>query len=178
MTALVLAAALLWHSACAGFSATTAVQALPTITSGALVLTDDDTAARMFAVTGLKPGATATKCIAVTSSGSPATVRLYGTGRGGASGLPNWLNIAVSVGTGGSTKNCTGFSAAAKVYDGTLAAFPTGGWVSGVGSWTATGTAATSRTYQIVYTLPANTPYTTQNGTATLSFVWESRTAS
>jgi hypothetical protein len=178
-TALVLAAALLWQSAYAGFSDTTAVRALPTITTGTLALTDDDSAVRMFTVTGLKPGMSATKCIAVTSTGSPATVRLYGTGRSTTNGLASWLNLTVSVGTGGSTKSCNGFKPtdpATPAYNGTLAAFPTGSWTAGVGGWTTTGTAATSRTYQIVYTLPANTPYTTQNGTAALGLVWESRT--
>ena len=178
-TALVLAAALLWHSASAGLSdVTSPLQS--TLGTGTLVLTDDDSAARMFTATGLKPGATDSRCVTVSSSGSPATVRLYGTGRSTTYGLASHLKLTVSVGTGGSSKSCNGFTAtsATPAYDGTLAAFPTGGWSTGVGDWTTTGTVPTARTYKIVYTLAASTPNNTQNGTAALSFVWESRTAS
>jgi hypothetical protein len=129
----------------------------------------------MFTVAGLKPGATATKCIAVTASGSAATVRLYGTGRSSTNGLANHLTVTVSVGTGGSTKSCNGFTASSTAYDGTLAAFPTGGWPAGVGGWTSTATAP-GRVYRVTYTLSASAPYTVQNGTAAMSFVWEART--
>jgi hypothetical protein len=172
----VLAAALVWHGAYAGFTDVTTARALPTISTGTLALTDDDAAIRMFAVTGLKPGDTAAKCIAVSATGSAAaTVRLYGTGRSSTNALANWLNVTVSLGTGGSTRNCTGFAAASTAYSGTLAAFPTDSWTGGVGSWTTTGT-ATTRVYRIVYTFSTSTPTSAQSGTAALGFVWEART--
>ena len=176
-TALVLAAALLWHSAYAGFTDGTA-PLQSSLSTGTLALVDDDSAARMFTVTGLKPGATDSRCITVSSSGSPATVKLYGTGRSTTFGLASHLKLTISVGRGGSTKSCNGFTptSTTPAYDGTVATFPTGGWNSGVGAWTTTGTATTARTYKIVYTLPDTTPNNTQNGTAALSFVWEAQT--
>lgn len=175
-TALVLAAALVWHGAYAGFSDTTATQALPTVSTGALALTDDDSAVRLFTATGMRPGASGTRCVAVTASGSPATVRLYGTGRSTTNGLAAQLDLTIAVGTGGSSGDCTGFVSSATAYTGTLAAFPTDRWTAGVGSWSSTGAAPTTRVYRIGWTLRAAAPASTQNGTATLSFVWEGRT--
>ncbi|MCZ2849586.1 hypothetical protein [Modestobacter sp. VKM Ac-2978] len=175
-TALVLAAALVWHGAYAGFSDTTVSRPLPTVSTGTLTLTDDDSAVRMFTATGLRPRATATRCIAVAAAGSPATVRLYGTGRSSTNGLAGQLDLTIAVGTGGGSGSCTGFQPSATAYTGTLAAFPTDGWTVGVGSWTSSGAAPTSRVYQIGYTLRASAPASTQNGTATLSLVWEART--
>jgi hypothetical protein len=176
-TALVLAAALLWHSAYAGFT-DVAPPLQSTLSTGTLALVDDDLGVRMFTATGLKPGTTGSECITVSSSGSPATVKLYGSGRSSTLALASYLKLTISVGTGGSTKSCTGFIPASPTpaYDGTLAAFPTGGWSTGVGDWTTTGTAATARTYKIVYTLVDATPNNAQNGTAALTFVWEART--
>ncbi|PZA21083.1 hypothetical protein DMO24_12070 [Modestobacter versicolor] len=172
-----LAAGLVWHSAYAGFSDSTTPKALPTVSTGTLTLTDDDSAVRMFTATGLKPGATATECIAVTASGSPSTVRLYGTGRSTTNGLAGQLALTVAVGTGGSSSTCAGFTTSgAAAYTGTVAAFPTDSWAVGVGSWTTTGGAPTTRVYRISYTLPASTPNSVQSGTATLTFVWEART--
>jgi hypothetical protein len=175
-TALVLAAALVWHGAYAGFSdRTTAVPAQ--IGTGSLALVDDDSAAQMFTATGLKPGMTGTKCITVSASGSPASVVLYGTGRSSTLALASYVHLTVSVGTGGSTKSCNGFTptGTTPAYDGTLAGFPTG-WGTGVGTWTTTGAAAAGRTYRVVYTLSDTTPNNAQNGTAALTFVWEART--
>jgi hypothetical protein len=174
--ALLLATAVVWHSAYAGFVDVTASRAMPTISTGTLALTDDDAAVRMFTATGMKPGATAAKCIRVTSSGSPATVRLYGTGRSTTNGLSAQLRLTVALGTGGSSSTCNGFTGSTVVYDGTVANFPTDSWAAGVGPWTTTGGTATARTYQITYTLPTAAPTTVQNGTATLTFVWEART--
>jgi hypothetical protein len=175
-TALVLAAAVLWHAAYAGFGdVTSALRS--TVSTSTLALVDDDSATVMFTAAGLKPGMSDSKCIAVSSSGSPATVRLYGTGRSTTYTLASYLSLSVAVGTGGSTRNCNGFAPTSTTasYDGTLAAFPTD-WSSGVGGWTTTGTAPTTRTYKITYTLPSTTPNNTQNGTAALGFVWEART--
>ncbi|WP_249522531.1 hypothetical protein [Modestobacter marinus] len=174
--ALVLAAALVWHGAYAGFSATTGSLALPTVSTGTLALTDDDSAVRMFTATGLRPGASGTRCVAVTASGSPATVRLYGTGRSSTNGLAAQLDLAIAVGTGGSSGDCAGFTSSATAYTGTLAGFPTDRWAAGVGSWSSTGAAPTTRVYKVDWTLRAGAPASTQNGTARLSFVWEART--
>ena len=174
--ALVLSAGLVWHASYAGFSDATTPWAA-TVGTGTLALTDDDTALRMFTATGIKPGATGTRCIAVSSSGSPAAVRLYGTGRSSSNGLSAALRLTISLGTGGSARNCSGFTATATPYTGTLAAFPTSGWAAGVGEWTTTGTTATTRVYQVTWSLPANAPNNVQAGTVAMSFVWEARTA-
>jgi hypothetical protein len=171
-TALVLAAALVWHSAYAGFSdVTTALPA--TIGTGTLTLTDDDSAVRMFALTGLKPGATGSSCITVTAGGTaPSTVKLYGTGRSSTNALGNYLNLRVE--TGSKSAGCS-IASPTTVYSGTLTAFPTSGWSSGVGTLTSLGR-STSLTYKITYTLSSSTPSNAQNSTATMTFVWEART--
>ncbi len=177
--ALVLAAGLVWHSAYAGFSDATTPLALPTVSTGALTLVDDDSAQRMFVATGIKPGASGTGCVAVTAGGSPATVRLYGTGRATTNALSGQLRLTVELGAPGSrggASNCNGFTSAGTVYNGTLAAFPTDSWTTGVGSWTTTGSAATARVYRIGWSLPTTAPNSVQNGTASLTFVWEART--
>jgi hypothetical protein len=174
--ALLLAATVVWHSAYAGFTDVTASRAMPTITTGTLALTDDDAAVRMFNATGLKPGGTTTSCVAVTSTGSAATVRLYGTGRSTTNGLAGQLRLTVEVGTGGSSKGCGAFRPSATVYDGTVADFPTDSYAAGVGPWTTTGGTSTTRVYRIVSLLPKNAPNSVQNGNATLTFVWEART--
>jgi len=69
-----------WQAFCAVFATSTASLSA-SISAGSLCLTDDAAAMRLFTATGLRSGVTETRCIAVTSSGSPATVRLYGTGR-------------------------------------------------------------------------------------------------
>src|SRR4051812_50082268 len=108
--ALVLSAGLVWHSSYAGFSDATAPWA-STVGTGTLALTDDDTALRMFTATGIKPGATGTRCIAVSSSGSRAAVRLYGTGRSSSNGLSAALRLTISLGTGGAPPHPRGLTA-------------------------------------------------------------------
>lgn len=173
--ALVVAAGLTWQASYAVFSDSTA-PLVATVGAATLNLTDDDAAVRLFTATGLRPGVTQTRCIAVTSSGPPVTVRLYGTGRSSSNGLAGQLDLDVALGTGGSNRDCTGFRATSTAYTGTLAAFPTDSWTAGVGSWTTNGT-ATTRVYQVKYTLAADAPISVQNGRAAFSFVWESRTA-
>ena len=175
VAALLVATTVLWHAAYAGFSDSTAVRALPSITTGTVVLGDDDAGTKMFAVTGLKPGATATKCIKVTSTGTvPATVRLYGTGITSTNSMSRYLNLAVYLGTGGATASCSGFSGSL-VYNGSVSGFPTDSYANGVGTWTTTGTATETRTYAVVYTLSTNTPTSVQGGATGLTFVWEAR---
>lgn len=173
--ALVLATALVWQSAYAGFTDTTAAVPLPTVTTGTVVLTDDDAAGTMFAVPGMRPGATGTRCLTVTSTGStPAGVRMYATGRSDTKGLASALRLTVRIGTGGSYAGCAGFRSEGSVYDGTLAAFPVDRWENGRGTWTTAGNpGGEQKTYEITYTLPTNAPTSVQGGSATVTFVWE-----
>lgn len=148
---------------------------------GTVALSDDDTNVAMFTATGLKPGSTGTKCIAVTSTGSLASaVKLYGTAPATTNALSTSINLTVTQGTGGSFGSCTGFTALAtgsSIYTGTLAAFGTAAttFATGLGTWTPTGTASETRVYQFTYTIDPAAPNTTQGGTAAIGFTWEAQ---
>jgi len=136
--ALVLTAGLVWQSAYAAFTDSTPTTTL-TWSTGTVAIADDDSGAVLFSASGLRPGATQTRCITVTSTGSaPSLIRLYGTGKTTSKSLSTYLTVVVSAGTGGSAASCVGFVPGSTVYRGTLAAFPTT-YASGVGAWTTGG---------------------------------------
>lgn len=165
----------LWQSAYATFTASSA-PVTATVSTGTVVLGDDDAEQTLFSLTGLKPGDSGERCIRVTSTGSvPATVRMYGTGRSNTNGLAGALTLRVRMGTGGSAASCTGFTSTATLHNGTLAGFGVEGFAAGVGGWNTTGTAAESRTYQLTWSLPTSAPLSVQNGAAGLTFVWEAQ---
>lgn len=149
--------------------------------TGTVKLADDDSGTAMFNATGLKPGSTGNKCIAVTSSGTlPSVVKVYGTSAATTNALSSSIKLTITQGTGGTTASCTGFTAlssGSSLYDGTLAGFASGstGYGNGLGNWAPTGTAAETRTYRIAYTVDANAPDSTQGGTAALGFTWEAQ---
>ncbi|WP_448626288.1 hypothetical protein [Geodermatophilus sp. URMC 64] len=175
--ALAVAATLVWQAAYAAFTESTPTYTT-TWSTGSVALADDDAGAVMFSAAGLRPGASQTRCITVTSTGSaPSVVRLYGTGKGRTRSLDSYLTVAVQAGTGGSAAGCAGFVPAATVYRGTLAAFPTT-YAAGVGSWTTAGNTAGERTtYAITYSLSPTAPVSAQGGTATIAFTWEAQNA-
>ena len=177
--ALLLATALVWHSAYAGFADSTAPGRLPTVNTATLTLADDDAGTRLFDVSGLKPGTTGTRCVKVTSTSSlPTVVRLYGTGRSSSNGMSANLSLKVELGTGGSSGSCTGFAPSSTPYNGTLGALPTDSYATGVGPWTTTvKSGGDSRVYRITCTLAAGAPTSVQGGTATITFVWEAQPA-
>ncbi|CAN5234121.1 hypothetical protein BH11ACT2_BH11ACT2_06200 [soil metagenome] len=149
--------------------------------TGSVSLTDDDAGVAMFSATGLKPGSTGTKCIAVTSTGSLASaVKLYGTGAATTNSLSSYVNLVITQGTGGSFGSCTGFAALASgsaVFSGTLAGLATTAtnYSTGLGAWAPTGATSETRVYRFVYTVDAAAPNTTQSSTATISFAWEAQ---
>lgn len=149
--------------------------------SGTVDLEDDDAGTALFNASNIKPGATGTKCIAVTSTGSPpSAVKLYGTSAATTKSLASSIQLTITQGTGGSTAGCSGFtplSSGASLYSGTLAGFASAstGYGNGVGSWAPTGTASETRVYRFAYTLDANAPDSTQGGTASLGFTWEAQ---
>ena len=167
----------------ASYSAFTATTSNPTSnwTAGTVSLTDDDSNTAMFTATGLRPGSTGTKCIAVTSSGSvPSAVKLYGTSYTTTSAFGSYVDLTVVQGTGGSTTSCTGFTplgTGSSVYTGTLAAFAAAAtnYATGLGTWTPTGSGSETRTFQFTYTIDAATPNTSQGGTAAIGFTWEAQ---
>jgi hypothetical protein len=173
--ALLLATTVVWHSAYAAFTDSTPSY-VTTWSTGTVALADDDAGAVMFSASGLKPGATQTRCIAVTSTGTaPAAVRLYGTGRTTTRSLSTYLLLTVRAGSGGSTAGCAGFVPSASLYSGTLAAFPTT-YGAGLDTWTTVGNSGgETRSYQISYSLSAAAPGSAQGGTAAVAFTWEAQ---
>jgi hypothetical protein len=170
-------AAVVWHSSYSAFSATT-VNPTNNWAAGNIALTDDDSNTAMFTASNIKPTSTGTKCIAVTSNGTLAsTVKLYGTTYSTTNALASSLNLTVKEGTGGGFSSCTGFTAGATLFTGTLAGFAAAStnFSNGVGTWAPTGTPPESKTYQFVWTLDPNTPNTAQSGTAAIGFTWEAQ---
>ncbi len=175
--AVLLSGALVWHSTYSAFSSTTS-NPTNNWTAGTVTLADDDSNTAMFAASGLKPGSTGTKCIAVTSTGNlPSTVKLYGTTYSTTNALATYLTLTVEEGTGATFSSCAGFTGGSTVFTGTLASFGTTktSFATGVGSWAPTGAASETKAYRITYTLSASTPDTSQGGTAALGFTWESQ---
>lgn len=92
--------------------------------TGTVHLSDNDSNAALFNLSGQKPGTVSERCITVTYGGSlPAEVRLHSDSQIGA--LGPYLNLTIASGsqTGGGFGDCTGFSpdAGAPLFDGTLA---------------------------------------------------------
>jgi hypothetical protein len=176
--AMVASGALVWHASYSAFSATTA-NPTSNWAAGTVALSDDDSNTALFNATSLKPGASGTKCIAVTSTGTlPSNVKLYGTSYATTNGLAANITLTVDEGTGGSfAGGCGGFTSASQIYNGTLSAF--GGtktsFATGVGSWSPTGSASETKVYKFTYTLSTTTPDTAQGGTAALGFTWEAQ---
>ena len=150
----------------AAFSDATA-NAGNTFESGDVALSDDDGGNAMFAVTGVKPGESETKCINVSYSGTlDGTVKMYGAVTAG-DGLEDYLNLTIerSTGaTGGATASCTGFVEAGKTTvwsgtDGDLATFLTTktDFATGVDSQAVTGGAPVEvASYRITAVLQDN----------------------
>lgn len=170
--------ALVWQASYSSFSATTS-NSSNTWAAGTVVLNNDSSTA-MFTATGLKPGSTATKCIAVTSTGSLASaVKLYGSSYTATNGLGSALNLTITQGTGATTSSCTGFVADTSnsaVYSGTLAGFSAAtGFSNGLGTWAPTGTASETKAYRFVYTVDPSAANSVQGGTAAIGFTWEAQ---
>jgi len=180
LAGLVVSAGVVWQASYSAFSAT-AANPTSNWASGTVALTDDDTNTAMFTASNLKPGATGTKCIAVTSAGSlPSTVKLYGTGAATTNALSSSINLTVTQGTGGGYGSCTGFTplvTGSSLFSGTLAGFASAStaFANGLGTWAPTGSGSETRTYQLTYTLDSAAPNTAQGGTAALGFTWEAQ---
>jgi predicted ribosomally synthesized peptide with SipW-like signal peptide len=98
------------------------------ITSGTVVLEDNDGGTALYAMAAAKPGESKTSCIKVTYKGSlPATVKLFTPSTIGE--LGPFVTLKVEAGTQATSTfpSCEGFTPAASplVYEGTLAAFAT-----------------------------------------------------
>lgn len=175
--AVLVSGAMVWQSSYSAFSSTTS-NPTSNWATGTVALADDDSSTAMFTASNLRPGATGSKCIAVTSTGSlAATVKLYGTSYSTTKDLASHINLKVEEGTGASSSSCSGFTGGSTVYDGTLTSFGSSrtGFASGVGTWAPTGSGSETRAYKITYTLSATTPDSAQGGAAAVGFTWESQ---
>ena len=144
-----------------------------TFSAGDVVLDDDDAGGVAFNVANMAPGDSRTRCIEVTYTGSlTADVHLYGTV--GGTGLADYLDVDVAIGTGGSFASCTGFSATSTLFTGTLADFGSmhTDYASGLGGLNGA-TDPTSRTYRITVTLQDENA--AQARSATAGFTWEAQ---
>jgi hypothetical protein len=175
---LIVSAVLVWQSSDAAFSAATDSPS-SNWTSGTVMIADDDVGAALFTATGLTPGASGTKCIVVTSTGSLASaVKLYATSYSNTNALGSYVGLEIDEGSGGTFStsgptSCAGFTPDVNDFTGTLAAFATKtSFATGVSSWMPASSSA-SRTFRIAYSMDAATPNTAQGGSAAVSFTWE-----
>jgi len=103
------------------FSDTTANSA-NSFDAGSVALSDNDSGAFMYQVTGAKPGVNTVKCITVSYSGSlDADVKLYTTTTTIPSAAQN-INLTIDKGTatGATFPGCGVFSSEATIYTGSL----------------------------------------------------------
>lgn len=164
-------AGLVWQASYSAFSATT-TNASNNWAAASVTLTDDDANSAMFNATGLQGGSTGSKCIEVTyGSAAPATVKLYGSATGT---LGSYLDITVEEGTGGTFADCTGFTAGATIFTGTLAGFAaaSNSFATGVGSFAPTASGQ-SKTFKITYRVQDNNA--AQGTSASATFTWEAQ---
>lgn len=156
----------------AAFTATTANSA-SSLATGNVALTDDDSGTAMFAVTGMSPASSVSKCLVVTYSGSivPAPVRLYGVSTGS---LATYLDTTIEIGSGGSFADCTGFTPSSTLFSGTLASFSAThtNWSSGIAAFTSA-TTPTSRTIRVTFAVQNN--QSAQSLSSTVGFTFETQ---
>jgi hypothetical protein len=152
--AILAAAGMVWQSSYSAFSGTTRNSG-NNWSTGSVALTDDDAGAARFQATNLVPGATETKCIAVTANASvPGVVKAYAVNPvTSAAKLEDHIIVKVDHGTGGGFGTCTGFvsqgSSIPPTALSTVATYNT--YASGLGSW-AVAAGTQTRTYQITWT--------------------------
>jgi hypothetical protein len=184
LTALVLAAAIaaIGLGTYSAFSATT-TNSGNNISSGTVVLGDNDANGAMYTVTNQKPGDTFQQCIKVDYTGSLAsTVKLYTASTIGT--LGQYIDLQIRTGSGSPTfPGCSGFTPdGADLYSGTLSNFASTytNWTNGLldagpgaaSSWVN----GNSVVYRFTLTLQASAPDTAQNlSTGSHTITWEAR---
>lgn len=124
------------------------------LSAGSVELSDDDSGTSLFAVDDMAPGRPERDCIVVSYNGSvsPVTVSLASEAEGS---LASVLDVKVERGTGGTFRDCGGFTADSVVYEGTLADL--GAEPRGVEAFTVTD-APDAQTFRFTFTfedLPA-----------------------
>jgi hypothetical protein len=176
---LALSGALVWQASYSAFSATTSNT--PNTWNASTQGLSNDSSGPMFAITNMTPGATASKCIKVSSTGTvPATVKLYtALGSSVTNDISQYINLTIQLGTGGTSASCSSFVSTATEYSGTLSALTLAAtsYATGepAGSLTGTGLPETL-TYEITYTFSSSAPNSAQGGsTPNVTFTWESQ---
>jgi hypothetical protein len=154
-----------------------------TFAAGTVVLGDNDVGGTMFALSGMRPTVSTSRCIRVDYTGSlPSTVRLYGATTAG-TGLEDYLTLTVTRGTvsSGGFPDCTNFTADATnhigsgpgvLYSGLMDAYPST-WAGGIVDPDPTWTGGESRYYRFTVDVVADDA--AQGKTATETFTWEAR---
>jgi predicted ribosomally synthesized peptide with SipW-like signal peptide len=163
----------------AAFSSSTSVSS-NTYSAGTVFVSDDDAGGAMWSVSGQLPGATVTRCIRVTYTGTlDADVKLYTTS--GASALDPYLTLTVEEGSmpgGTAFPACAGFSSESTLYAGSLSDFKASrtGYASGDPAYPG----AQSRWNQndsLVYrfSVQLGSSYAAQGLSSTIALTWEAR---
>ena len=140
---------------------------------GEIVLSDDDSGATMFQLPALAPGRPHRNCIRVKYSGNVFPVEIGLRTRGGGA-LAADLLAEVSVGSGGTFDDCTGFVPSAQIFDGTLADL-----LSGHGPQDPAlrafqpSSVGEERTFRFTFVLDPDA--TDQGETANADFIWVAR---
>jgi predicted ribosomally synthesized peptide with SipW-like signal peptide len=143
-----------------------------TFSSGTVHITDDDAGSALFALTGLIPGATATKCINVTNAGDvPFSNVALGAATSGA--LAGALQVTIDKGTGatgGAASSCTNFTPTVTGWvSALLNALPTGASPQDDASAWAVGA---TRSYRVTVKLDPLAASSFQGKTASLDLTW------
>jgi camelysin-like metallo-endopeptidase len=141
--------------------------------AGTVRLKDNDGGAVMFNVSGMRPTDPArTSCITVTYDGTlDSNVKLYATVS--STGVERYIDLTVETGTTTSGYgDCSGFSALATVYSGTLSSYPTS-YATGLAEpgnpWT------TGEAHAYRFTVSLRNDAAAQGQTATVTFMWEAQ---
>ncbi len=155
------------------------------VTSGTVVLSDNDAGSALYKLTNAKPGDSQTSCIKVTYSGSlDASVKVYTPST--VEALASSVNLKIEPGTQttSSFPSCSTFTpdAGAALYEGTLASFASehGSFANGIAD--NPGTVATkwatgdSVVYRVTATLAANAPDSAQGQSTGAHIIrWEAQ---
>lgn len=148
------------------------------VSAGSVSIVDDDSGSVMFNVSGMVPNDTAVNCIVVTYQGDITTsspIQLYRSGANTGTGLDQYLDLDIDIGTGGSFGDCTGFSSTSTLFNNTLQNFAAThlDFASAQSTaWTPTGSGQT-RTFRFTLTLQDDNA--AQGLSAGFGFTWEAR---
>jgi hypothetical protein len=156
------------------FTATTS-NAANSFSTGSVAISDNSAGTALFAVTGMKPGATGVACIKVSYTGSLAsTVKVYATGETATNALDTYLTVQIEEGSSAATAfpSCTGFVTASTVFNAALNTVAST-YGTGYGTWAPSTGAA--KDYRITYTLSGGAPATVVNSTASATITWEAQ---